>query len=265
MSFFSKAKDVLTNVTAAEGVLPDPVFPDIGEPDKPAENAADPKALAISVAAMQEQITKLTAQGTASTEALAQANRLLEQTMASGHTPITIPTVDPINGKDWPDPVEDKDGHNAAIADAINRQNAQTAARTEAQARQTAQYDDLWERFTSQHPELAQHRDIAQVIGSEMLIEGAKRGITPEATAFTNQDGFIRDVATRLEARLEGIRADVKRNEGEGEGEAPVPVADRSGGMIGGSAPAPSGGKDGPKVTNLVEEMQEQQRTGGFM
>ena len=121
------------------------------------------------------------------------------------------PTAPEFSVDDLPDPVEDRKGFNAALADKVKnfvtQTNEQTAAAVLAQSSNNQGINDLQNRFMTQHPDLAKKSALFTAVVTEETNKIRNKGLDVRQFVFADPEKFLNTVAESMKEQL-GIEDD---------------------------------------------------------
>lgn len=171
--------------------------------------------------------------------------------------PATIPPM--------PDPVTDPDGYRQWLGSTIAT-SVGTAINAYAQQQyqaQTAeqQADALWDRFSSQHADVAKHPELVQVAVSQLRSDLVAKGVDVKRYMQVQGDKFLADVAARVKTDYAPMFQGTI--EGGPAGSQPVSrTAGVFGGAEGGGGVPAAGGAAAPG--SMASELQAMQKKDGY-
>ena len=237
--------------------------PDIGIDPEPKAGEDKPLSAEEQIANLTKMVGDLTAMQAEQSETVGRYQTLVSQTLGGQAAPAAVaqPAPDPV---EFPDPVEDSKGFQAAlvktIADTVASATAASAAMSNAANADQTQATQLWDGFKEAYPELAKFPVLVEAAGRKKLQQFEAAGLDRNKALSADTPGFLKDVAATVTADLEAIRGP------GGEGEPKEP-ANRTEGVEGGSGNPlePTDPADDKAAGSFVSEIQDKQRAAGFM
>lgn len=226
-------------------------FPPIGEDDsaqdqgKPGLPAGDKLP---DIEALRSELTTLRE----SYEKQRQRDQELIDRLIQGQRPQVQPDpMDaPVKFDDLPDPVDKPEDFRRTLAQKFEMALAQRERRQSVMSQQQALLDGMWNRFQTEHPDLAKRPALVQGAAAIEATALRQSGIDMDAYLRSNPDGFLSRVVQRMRAEL-GMEATTPKDSGRTVGV--------SGGTVS-QAKAPAA----PKAPSFMEQMRKFQAEDGL-
>lgn len=257
-----------TNTNDAPQPDPNLPFPQtIGEPE-PSAPAPEPTAEEQRIAALEAQL----AQQSQQTQQLLQAmTSYVRPTQPAQPAQPAAPPEFSLDG--LPDPVSAPKDFMAQLQARIREREQQQAqyltSNITSQVARAAAVDGLYNRFASQHSELAKRSALLRGTADMVFRELQSQGIDPVAVAMQNPDSLVATLAARMQAELGTAAAPAPGGQPQHgmpflPGAAPTPSA-RTQGIAGGSAgPArPPAAPAAPK--SFLQQLNETRQRDGLI
>lgn len=174
--------------------------------------------------------------------------------------------------KDLPDPVENRDDFNrelgTRVSKFVNDQSTAMSVAVTSQNQTQAGLQDLENRFTRDHAELAKKPALFQATVTQEVAKIKNRGLNPQTFIFADPDKFLSLVAQNMKDEL-GIEDE---DEEDDDGDNVVKLkgskkTSRTKGVKSGSMPIlKKSGKDtGKKPLSMVKEIKKSQHAMGLI
>lgn len=204
----------------------------IGEPEPPPEPTPEPtpeqkrlQELEQQVQAQQERerhyqstLESLMAQRYPAAQPAAQAP---QQQPAQQQQPL-------FTTEGLPDPVSNPTEYNNKLQERINaalQQNQQSTTQVYEQMARGQALDSVWNRFTSQHADLAKHDLLVNGASQQLMSELKSRGVDPVQVAMQNPDTLVHELANRVQGALQSVSGGQQTGQGQppasGQGQPP--------------------------------------------
>lgn len=229
--------------------------------------------------AMQEQLDGMETKNATEREFLQNAILSLTQNNAA---PAAAAAQDEaalaLNLDDLPDPVEKREDFNKELGTRINKfvstSQQNFAASVTAQNSNTQSLQDLENRFTRDHGELAKKPALFQAVMTQEVANLKNRGLDPSKFVFADPDGFLKKVAEGMRNEL-GLTEDDDLGDEETTPGRKTKVVNlnakrkrlpRAKGVRAGSTartPSKKTGRDKP--TSFIDELKKQQLEMGIV
>lgn len=251
-------------------MLSDMTFPPIGEEEQQtAAEGGEQNDLAARLQAIEERFEKEQQAFAEERKSWQQTvDRLIQQQAAPRHAPAEPQQPQGVDFNDLPDPVDKPEDFKRALAEKFQKtlQAQQQAQQQQASQQQSVsqQLDALWERFKSEHADLA---------GKTITLQGAivaerndmqMRGIDPQQGILSDPDGFMRRIADRMRSEL-GTTTQNDPPPAPGSQQTTQQPANRTGGIAGGTSVNGSGKGKGKEPPGFLAQLKQSQLDSGLI